>query len=166
MLLLANSLLHVMFVRKKTKDSTSFSTGLLHPLLIPTFIFNSWIMSFITDFPLPQDYNAIFLHINCSTKYIKLIPCFIWQDFLTTEKIALFFIPNVVQYFGIPTSFIYDRDPRFTSNFWKSSWKPFTLYVIAISTHYLHYMMNPMKLSHPLNQQACQSEVNRLLFFI
>ena len=48
-------------VCKKTKDSTSLLTGLLHPLPIPTLTFTSWSMDFVTDFPLSQGYNAIFV---------------------------------------------------------------------------------------------------------
>ncbi|GJU06355.1 putative reverse transcriptase domain-containing protein [Tanacetum coccineum] len=36
------------------------------------------------------------------------------------EKLARMYLKEVVMRYGIPISIIYDRDPRFTSNFWKS----------------------------------------------
>ena len=55
-------------VYKKTKDSISLPTGLLHPLLIPTSRFTSWSIIFVTDFPLSQGYNAIFVCMDSLTK--------------------------------------------------------------------------------------------------
>ncbi|GKF00495.1 reverse transcriptase domain-containing protein [Tanacetum coccineum] len=36
------------------------------------------------------------------------------------EKLAKLYLKEVVTRHGIPVSIIYDRDPRFSSNFWKS----------------------------------------------
>ncbi|GJW31998.1 putative reverse transcriptase domain-containing protein [Tanacetum coccineum] len=36
------------------------------------------------------------------------------------DKLARLYIKEVVTRHGIPVSIIYDRDPRFTSNFWRS----------------------------------------------
>ena len=93
-------------------------------------------MDFATDFPLSQGYNAIFMCVDSLTKYTKLIPCFMGEDLLTTEKDSLLFFRNVVQYFGIPTSVSSVRDPRFTSEFWKSLWKLLGSCPIAISAHH------------------------------
>nr|GEY65978.1 putative reverse transcriptase domain-containing protein [Tanacetum cinerariifolium] len=35
------------------------------------------------------------------------------------DKLARLYLKEVVMRHGIPVSIIYDRDPRFTSNFWK-----------------------------------------------
>ena len=59
-------------------------------------------MDFVTDFPLSQGYNAIFVCVDCLKKYTKLIPCFMGEDLLTAEQVALLFFQNVVWYFGIP----------------------------------------------------------------
>ena len=42
-------------------------------------------------------------------KYTKLIPCFVGEDLLIAERVALLFFQNVVQYFGIPISTIHNR---------------------------------------------------------
>ncbi|GKG27973.1 reverse transcriptase domain-containing protein, partial [Tanacetum coccineum] len=36
------------------------------------------------------------------------------------EKLARLYLKEVVTRHGIPVSIIYDRDPRFASNFWRS----------------------------------------------
>ena len=123
-------------VCKKTKDSTAKPTGLLHPLPIPTSRFTSWSMDFVTDFPLAQGFNAIFVCVDRLTKFTKLIPCFMGENSLTAEHVALLFFHNVVRHFGIPTSVIHDRDPRFTSDFWQSLWKLLGSRAIATSAHH------------------------------
>nr|GEX65691.1 reverse transcriptase domain-containing protein [Tanacetum cinerariifolium] len=39
------------------------------------------------------------------------------------KKLARMYLKEVVAMHGIPVLIIYDRDPRFTSNFWRSLWK-------------------------------------------
>ena len=70
MLLLANSFF-LCRVYKKTKYSTFLTTGLLHPFPIPTSRFNSWSPDFVTDFPLSQGYNSIFVCVDHLTKHTK-----------------------------------------------------------------------------------------------
>ena len=72
--------IYICDVYKKTKNSTSFLNGLLRPLLIPTSIFTFWSIDFVTKFPLLQGYTAIFVSVDCLTKYIKLILCFMGED--------------------------------------------------------------------------------------
>ena len=122
-------------VCKKTKDSTSFPTGLLHPLPIPTSILTSWSIYFITALPLSQGYNAIFVCMDRLTKCTKLILCFIGEDLLTDEQVALLLFWNVV-HFGVPKSVIHDRDPRLTSDFGKSLLKLYGSCTIAIFAHH------------------------------
>ena len=53
-------------------------------------------MYFITDFPLSQGYNAIFVFIDRLIKYTKLTLCFMGEDLLTAELVAFLFFKNVV----------------------------------------------------------------------
>ena len=124
------------FFCKKTKDSTSLQTGLLHPVTIPTSRFTSWSMAFATNFPLAQGCNAIFVCVDCLTKYTRLIPCFMGEDLLIVEPVALLFFQNVVWCFRIPICIIHDGGPRYTSEFWQSLWKLLRSYAIVISAHY------------------------------
>ena len=75
-------------------------------------------MDSITDLPLKKCYNAIFVYVDCLAEYAKFIPYFMGEDLLIAEQVALLFFQNMVWYFGIPKSFIHDKDPIFTSDFW------------------------------------------------
>ena len=55
---------------------------------------------------------------------------------MIAEQIALLFLQNVIQYFGIPAYVIHDIDLRFTGNFWQSLWKLLGSCAIAISSHH------------------------------
>ena len=59
------------------------------------------------------------------------------EGFLTAEQVALLFFQNIVWYFGILTSLIHDRDPRFSSDFWQSLWKLLGSRAIRTSAHHL-----------------------------
>ena len=76
------------------------------------------------------------LYVDWLTKYTKLIPCLIEEELLTAGQVAMLFFQHVVQYYGILTSIIYDRNPIYTSDFWQSLWKLLGLHAIEISTHY------------------------------
>ena len=58
------------------------------------------------------------------------------EDLLVAEQIALLFFGNVVQFFGIPTSIIHDRNLKSTSGCWQSMWKVLRSRAITISAHY------------------------------
>ena len=76
-------------VFKKTKDTTSLSTGLLNPLLIPTSRFTSWSMDSATDFPLSQ--GCYFCVCRLFDKYTKSILCFVGEDLFIAEQFSLLF---------------------------------------------------------------------------
>ena len=52
-------------------------------------------------------------------KLMRLIPCsFGGDDGLSAPEVARLFFENIVRYYGLPKSVLYDKDARFTSNFW------------------------------------------------
>ena len=109
-------------------------------------------MNFVTELPLSKDYNAIFVYVDWLTKYIKFIPCFMGEDLLIDEQVALLFFENVVQYFGISISVFYDRDPRFTSDFWQSLWKLIGSHATAISAHHPQADGYTKRMNHTIGQ--------------
>ena len=121
---------------KHVKDSTTIPASLLQHLPVPPSRFSSWSMDFITDLPLSHNCNAILVCVNRLTKFTKLIPCFMGDESLTAEQVAHLFFHHVVRHFGIPSTVIHDRDPRFTSEFWKSLWKLLGSRAIASSAHH------------------------------
>ena len=49
--------------------------------------------------------------------------CTATQTTVTAVQLAEIFLREVVRHHGIPKAIISDRDPRFTSIFWRSLWK-------------------------------------------
>ena len=74
-------------------------------------------MDFVTGLPLtPRKRDAIWVIVDRLTKSTHFIPVRI--DFLP-DKLVELYIGEIVKLHGVPLSIILDRDPRFTSRFWK-----------------------------------------------
>ncbi|GKB35861.1 putative reverse transcriptase domain-containing protein [Tanacetum coccineum] len=65
----------------------------------------------------PSGYDTIWVIIDRLTKSAIFVPM---RETNPMEKLARMYLKEVVTRHGIPVSIIYDRDPRFTSNFWRS----------------------------------------------
>ncbi|KAL5801658.1 hypothetical protein ACOSQ3_033290 [Xanthoceras sorbifolium] len=75
-------------------------------------------MDFVTGLPLtPQRYDAIWVIVDRLTKTAHFIP--IRKDY-KLNKLARLYVENIVRLHGVPSSIISDRDPRFTSRFWRA----------------------------------------------
>jgi hypothetical protein len=91
------------------------SAGLLKPLPIPEYPWQSVSMDLITHLPCtPRGNTAIVVFVDRLTKMVHFAP--------TTEKIgakdfAGIFMTEIFRRHGLPESFVSDRDPRFTSEF-------------------------------------------------
>ena len=79
-------------------------------------------MDFITDLPLSDGMNAIFTCVEKLSKYVVVVPCHMGDWDLSAFDVADLFFAHVVARFGVPKSVLHDRDPRFTSGFWKHLW--------------------------------------------
>ena len=75
-------------------------------------------MDFITGLPLSGGFNAIYTAVDRLTKLVRLTPCSMGADSLAAGEVAHMFFERVVRDFGVPSSVISDRDPRFTGSFW------------------------------------------------
>jgi hypothetical protein len=62
-------------------------------------------------------YDSIFTVVDRLTKMVHFIPT---TSNVTTPELAKLFFNNIVRYHGLPSAIISDRDPKFTSNFWRS----------------------------------------------
>nr|GFA23311.1 putative reverse transcriptase domain, aspartic peptidase domain protein [Tanacetum cinerariifolium] len=80
-------------------------------------------MDFVTRLPRTQKKNdAIWVVVDCFTKSAHFLP--IRKDF-SISRLADIFQQEIVRLHGTPASIVSDRDPRFTSHFWKglqSAW--------------------------------------------
>ena len=74
-------------------------------------------MDFVSGLPLtPSKKDAIWVIVDRLTKSTHFIP--IRTDF-SLDKLAELYISQIVRLHGVPISIVSDRDPRFTSRFWK-----------------------------------------------
>ncbi|GKC27145.1 reverse transcriptase domain-containing protein [Tanacetum coccineum] len=75
-------------------------------------------MDFVTKLPKSsQGYDTFWVIVNRLTKSKMFIPM---RETDPLEKLARMYLKEVVTRHGIHVSIIYDRDPRFASNFWRS----------------------------------------------
>nr|CAD1840651.1 unnamed protein product [Ananas comosus var. bracteatus] len=75
-------------------------------------------MDFVTGLPRSQGgHDAIWVIVDRLTKSAHFLPIHItWSG----DKLAQVYIDKVVRLYGVPVSIVSDRDPRFTSHFWRS----------------------------------------------
>ena len=92
--------------------------GLLKPLPIPEWKWENVTMDFVTGLPRSaRGSNAIWVIVDRLTKSAHFLPI---KTTFTMVQYAELYIREIVRLHGIPVSIVSDRDPRFTSSFWKS----------------------------------------------
>ena len=83
-------------------------------------------MDFISDLPLVQRgserFNGVLVLVDKYSRLCRLIPVFKGEGELAAPVVAQLVFEHVVKLFGVPESLVSDRDPRFTSDFWRSLW--------------------------------------------
>ena len=90
--------------------------GLLNPLPIPSRPWSSVSLDWITDLPPSNYHDAILVVVDRLTKQAIFIPT---TKSMSAPDVATLFIQNVVRLHGVPETIISDRDPVFTSHFWR-----------------------------------------------
>ncbi|GJR94756.1 putative reverse transcriptase domain-containing protein [Tanacetum coccineum] len=111
------------YVRKcltgaRVKAEHQRPSGLLVQSEIPQWKWDNITMDFVTKLPKSsQGYDTIWVIVDRLTKSAIFTPM---RETDLTGKLARMYIKEVVTRHGIPVLIIYDRDPRFSSNFWKS----------------------------------------------
>ena len=94
------------------------ASGLLQPLEIPTWKWEEITMDFVTGLPLTRKrHDAIWVVVDRLSKSAHFLP--IRMDY-RVSRLSEIFLQEIVRLHGTPTSIVSDRDPRFTSRFWKS----------------------------------------------
>lgn len=92
--------------------------GLLKPLPIPECKWEHITMDFVLGLPRTQRrYNSIWVIVDRLTKSAHFLPV---KSTYTMTQYADDYIKEIVRLHGIPVSIVSDRDPKFTSAFWKS----------------------------------------------
>ena len=75
-------------------------------------------MNFVVQLPTTrQGYDATLVIVNRLTKRAHFIPT---HTSVTAPEVAKLFFVNIFRLHGLPRVIISDRDPKFTSHFWKA----------------------------------------------
>lgn len=120
-------------VCQKIKTSNFNKYGLLIPSPIPSQLYESVSMDLIVNLPWSQNYNAILVVVDRLSKHGHFIPTTTGMD---AEDFALVFMKEVISKYGLPSSIISDRDPRWTSDFWKGIVKHLKTKMALSSSHH------------------------------
>jgi len=100
---------------RETKRSTSIR-GLLQPLPVPTAIWQDIALDFVEGFPKVGGKSVVLTVVDRFSKYAHFIAL---GHPYTATSVARAFFDQIVRLHGISCSIVSDRDPLFTSSFWK-----------------------------------------------
>jgi len=90
--------------------------GELQPLPIPPIVWTNISMDFIVGLPKYCNKSIIMIVVGHLSKYAHF--CALQHPF-KDSTVAQVFMDNILKLHGMPKYFVTDRDPTFTSNFWK-----------------------------------------------
>ncbi|KAA3473717.1 DNA/RNA polymerases superfamily protein [Gossypium australe] len=92
-------------------------SGLLQPIMIPEWKWDRITMDFVSGLPMtPSKKDAVWVIVDRLTKSAHFVP--VRTDY-SLDKLAEVYVSQIVRLHGVPSSIVSDRDPRFTSRFWK-----------------------------------------------
>ena len=93
-------------------------SGLLKPLMIPEWKWKRITMDFVLGLPKTQKgFNSIWVIVDRLTKSAHFLPV---KKTFSMDQYANLYVSEIVRLHGVPLSIVSDRDPKFTSAFWKS----------------------------------------------
>ena len=102
---------------QRVKPSPS-SQAPLRSLPVPQDNWVSVSMDFIFGYPPDKDRNTgIVVFVDRFSKMVHLCPV---KETISAEETARIFIDTIFRHHGMPENIVSDRDPRFTSRFWRS----------------------------------------------
>ena len=100
------------------KSTNEKPAGVLQPLPIPEFCWQSVSMDFITELPKTKaGQTTTLVFVNRLSKMAHFAPC--WND-IGSQEFAQVFLCEIFAKHGLPIEVVTDRGTQFTSAFWKS----------------------------------------------
>ena len=92
--------------------------GLLQLLEVAEWKWEHVMMDFVTHLPrTSRGHDTVWVIVDRLTKSEHFLPM---QMTFTPEELCRLNIWEIVRLHGVPVSIVLDRDPRFTTHFWKS----------------------------------------------
>ena len=127
---------------QQVKAEHQVPSGLLNPLSIPQWKWDNITMDFVFGFPLTKrKHDAIWVIVDRLTKSAHFIS--VRLDY-SRDRLAELYVSEIFRLHGIPVSIVSDRDPRFTSRFWKELQSSFGMR-LNFSTAFHPQKMDSMK---------------------
>jgi hypothetical protein len=77
-------------------------------------------MDFMVSLPPSRGFDAIMVVVDQFSKMAHFIPT---KDEATTQETMRLFFSHFFKHHGLPKDIVSDRDPKFTSKFWRALWK-------------------------------------------
>ncbi|TYK03199.1 pol protein [Cucumis melo var. makuwa] len=104
-------------VCQQVKAPRQRPAGLLQPLSVPGWKWESVSMDFVTGLPRTlKGYTVIWVVVERLTKSVHFV---IGKSTYTASKWGQLYLTKIVKLHGVPVSIVSDRDAGFTSKFWK-----------------------------------------------
>jgi hypothetical protein len=122
---------------QRVKDEHRHPTGLLQPLPIPEWKWGVVTIYFIMKLPRTnKKHDSIMVVVDKLTKASHFIPIKLTHK---ETNVADIYMREITQLHGIPKTIVSDRDPKFTSNFWKGLFKGFGTNLNFSTTYHPKY---------------------------
>ncbi|XP_068502889.1 uncharacterized protein [Phaseolus vulgaris] len=103
---------------KKSKIEHQRPGGMLIQLDIPVWKWDSISMDFVTHLPRTlRKHDYVWVIVDKLTKTTHFLPIDLR---ISMQKLTQIYIDEIVRLHGLPSNIVSDRDPRFTSRFWKT----------------------------------------------
>lgn len=110
-------------VCQKVKFERQKSSGLLQPLSVPDWKWDSISMDFVVGLPRTQRGNdAIWVIVDRLTKVARFLPM---KNTWGAQQLADAYVRDIVRLHGVPRSIVSDRDTKFLSRLWEKLQKAF-----------------------------------------
>ena len=102
---------------QQVKAEHQVASGLLNPISVPHWKWDNIVMDFVLGLPLTQrKHDNVWVIVDRLTKSAHFIPVRINYSM---DRLAELYVDEIVRLHGVPLSIVSDRDPQFTSGFWK-----------------------------------------------
>ncbi|GJP57726.1 hypothetical protein CLOP_g17136 [Closterium sp. NIES-67] len=137
----------------RMKSSKQKKAGLLQPLPILEQPWQVVSLDFITRLPtITTGHDAILVVIEKLSKMGHFIPT---HTVARSEETTQLFVRYIISQHGIPTTFISDRDPKFTSKFWKELMSLLGTKLVMSSEYHLQTDGQIERLNQIVEQLLC-----------
>ena len=77
-------------------------------------------MDFMTHLPESKGFDSIMVVVDRVSKMSHFVPT---RDTATAQEVGRLYFNKVVKHHGMQKNIISNRDPKFTSRFWRALWK-------------------------------------------